>query len=238
MSRLVDKLQTRCARCRLRLTLCLCDQFPDFEELKTSLTLLIHRHEGKTTTNTGLLACEVLPDSRVLWRGVQSFEGKPSWFERDQVYSPQSTPLFLFPSAEATVMDFSWRALRRRENPHERFTLIVPDGSWGQASKVGKREPALEGVMRVVLPPGPESEYHLRREPHRHFVSTFEAIARAMGVLEGPMVQEKLEALFRKFVGRQLWSRGDLTAEQVLGGIPEAAIIERKKSGFPKGSTQ
>jgi glutamine phosphoribosylpyrophosphate amidotransferase len=65
-------------------------------------------------------------------------------------------------------------------------------------------------------------------------VCTFEAIARILGVIEGATVQQELEVLFRKFVGRQLWSRGDLQADEVVGGIPEAAIHERQVSGFPK----
>jgi DTW domain-containing protein YfiP len=241
MSRLLKKLQTRCSRCRLRPALCLCSEFPTLDSLRTELRLLIHRYEGNTTTNTGLLACEVIPGSRVLWRGWIPEERSDAvessadpWLQPEELFSEGRTPLLLFPEVGAQVVDESWMLLRRERNPEEKFTLLVPDGSWRQAKRVGRREPALTGVTRVTLRPGPPSEYQLRREPHPSFVCTFEAIARILGVIEGGSVQAQLETLFRKFVGRQLWSRGDLQSSEVVGGIPEAAIYERKVSGFPK----
>jgi DTW domain-containing protein YfiP len=102
--------------------------------------------------------------------------------------------------------------------------LVVPDGSWRQARKAVGREPGLQGLRRVKLPAGgPPSEYRLRVEPNEHSVCTFEAIARALGVLEGRETQDQLEALFRVSVGRTLWSRGMIKAEEVPGGIPPGA---------------
>ena len=227
----------------MRPTLCLCPEFPALRALRTQLRLLIHRYEGNTTTNTGLLACELVEGSSVLWRGVNPKEGggpdgirqDEPWISPEELFTPGRTPLLLFPEPGAQVVDSAWMEGRLRANPLEKFTLIVPDGSWRQARRVGRREQALAGVARVTLPPGPPSEYRLRREPHPSFVCTFEAIARILGVIEGVAVQEQLELLFRKFVGRQLWSRGDLQADEVPGGIPEAAIRERQVSGFPKG---
>jgi len=242
MNRLIEKLQTRCTRCRLRPTLCLCAEFPSFRNLRTELRLLIHRYEGNTTTNTGLLACEVMPESKVLWRGWKPDVENPiaptpqtePWLTDEELFTPGRTPLFLFPESDAQVVSAEWMHQRLQANPHEKFTLLVPDGSWRQARRVGRREPALAGVTRVTLPPGPPSEYQLRREPQDSFVCTFEAIARILGVLEGPTVQHELEVLFRKFVGRQLWTRGDLQAHEVEGGIPPIAVRERQISGFPE----
>jgi DTW domain-containing protein YfiP len=221
--------------------LCLCSEFPRFSSLRTELRLLIHRYEGNTTTNTGLLACELVPDSRVLWRGWKPEEAEAfapgreePWLSPSELFTEGRTPLLLFPEPGAQIVDSSWIERRMAVDPQEKFTLLVPDGSWRQAKRVGRREPALKDVIRVTLPPGPPSEYRLRREPHPSFVCTFEAIARILGVIEGATVQQELEVLFRKFVGRQLWSRGDLQADEVVGGIPEAAIHERQVSGFPK----
>ncbi len=240
MGRFSEKLQSRCERCRLRPTLCLCSELPRLQPshgLTTELRLLIHRYEGNTTTNTGLLACELIPGSKVLWRGgiggPESPDSDP-WIPREELISEGRTPLFLFPEPGAQVLDSDWIGRRRMQNPDERFTLLVPDGSWRQARRVGRREPALQGVTRIVLPPGPPSEYRLRREPRVDFVCTFEAIARVLGVIEGVRIQEEMELVFRKFIGRQLWSRGDLRADEVVGGIPEAAINERRLSGYPR----
>jgi len=234
MSRFTEKLQTRCTRCRLRPSLCLCQDFPAFAGLRTELRLIIHRYEGNTTTNTGLLACEILPGSKVLWRGAKPGESEDPWIRSSELVCEGRTPLLLFPEDSAEVVDDKWVEKRRSLSPSEKFTLIVPDGSWRQARRVGRREPALAGMTRVTLPPGPPSEYRLRREPQARFVSTFEAIARVLGAIDGPQVRHELETIFRKFVGRHLWSRGDLEAHEVPGGIPESAIHERQVSGFPR----
>ncbi len=228
-SRLAEKLKTRCPRCRLRPTLCLCSEFPVIPLQRTELCLVIHRQEGKSTTNTGLLAVEILPGSRVLWRGGREDPALTS----EQLFSPGLEPLLLFPGEGAEVVDSEWLARELHQEPKRRFTLIVPDGTWGQASRVGRREPALAGVRRVTLAPGPLSEYRLRREHDDAYVCTFEAIARLLGVLEGPAARASLEELFRKFVGRQLWGAGKLKEQDVPGGIPEAALKERAVSGYP-----
>jgi DTW domain-containing protein YfiP len=103
--------------------------------------------------------------------------------------------------------------------------LIVPDGSWRQARKAVVREPDLASARKVMLPAGgPPSEYQLRAEPDEQSVCTYEAVARAFGVLEGAQVQVELERLFRVMVGRSLWARGMIQADQVPGGIPERAL--------------
>jgi DTW domain-containing protein YfiP len=62
--------------------------------------------------------------------------------------------------------------------------------------------------------------YRLRHHPDPRFVATFEAVARALGILEGPAVQADLERVFQVVVERMLWSRGRLATERVTGGIP------------------
>ena len=73
--------------------------------------------------------------------------------------------------------------------------------------------------------------YRLRSESHPAGLATIEAIARAMGILEGPHVQEALERVFRAMVERTLWVRGSLAAEEVTGGIPEGATRHDPRSG-------
>jgi YD repeat-containing protein len=49
-----------------------------------------------------------------------------------------------------------------------------------------------------------------------------EAIARAMGILEGPLVREALERVFRAMVERTLWSRGAIAA-----GVKRQSLDDR-----------
>jgi DTW domain-containing protein YfiP len=75
-----------------------------------------------------------------------------------------------------------------------------------------RRIPALACLPRLALPPGPPSAYRLRVEPHPEGLATFEAIARALGILEGPedgpRIQAALERPFLAMVAGTLRTRG------------------------------
>lgn len=211
------KTRDRCSGCRMRQTLCVCNVLPRFQ-LDTRLVVFMHCFEAKTTTNTARLACMALPNSEIRLRGL------PNQRVSDEgLHKPESKSLLLYPSEVA--VELTPEFVRELKQP---VTLIVPDGSWRQAARTIKREPALEGVTHVKLPPGPASMFQLRRAPQPHFVSTYESIARAVGILEGPVrgpqIQQELEQAFAIMVERTLWSRGYLPLEKCKYPIPEEAL--------------
>jgi DTW domain-containing protein YfiP len=175
---------------------------------RTRVVLFIHRFEHRKPTNTGLLAASCLVGSEVHVRGDKSDTAAPF------VCPEGSRPLVLFPYEGATPLD-------QVEPADAPVTLIVPDGSWRQASKVYKRVPGLAELPCVALPPGPPSIYRLRTEAHADGLSTIEAIARALGILEGVDVQRALERVFLAMVERTLWARGTVPRTAVTSGIPE-----------------
>jgi DTW domain-containing protein YfiP len=188
-------------------SLCVCALVPRVET-RTRLVLFIHRAEVRKPTNTGLLAALCLPNHEVVIRGhVESPSAPFAWDPA------QSQPLLLFPHEDAAPLD----AHRRDARP---VTLIVPDGTWRQASKVRNRVPGLRDVPCVALPRGAPSTYRLRAEAHDTGLATIEAIARAMGVLEGAHVERALLHVFHAMVERTLWSRGEVEADEVTGGVP------------------
>ena len=193
--------------------LCVCALIPRLET-RTRLVLFIHRYEDRKSTNTGRLAAECLPNSEVIVRGHES-QPTPTF-----AWDPSTQPLFLFPAREGEVAtpitDFA--GISRA------VTLIVPDGTWRQASKVRNRVAGLRDVPCVSLPPGEPSIYRLRFEAHESGLATIEAIARAMDVLEGRHVGRALDLVFRAMVERTLWTRGEIETADVTGGIPEGAM--------------
>ena len=112
---------------------------------------------------------------------------------------------------------------------------MVPDGTWRQASKVRQRVPGLRDVPCVSLPPDEPSIYRLRAEAHGHGLATIEAIARALGILEGLHVRHALEQVFRAMVERTLWSRGELATADVTGGVPAGAMRHDPRSALARG---
>ena len=111
--------------------------------------------------------------------------------------------------------------LTRAHARHKPVALVVPDGTWQQAARMTRKVPWLAALPTVTLPPGPASRYRLRTEPKPQGLATLEAIAWALGLLEGPEVQQELERVLRLMVDRTLFSRGQLARHRVLGGLPK-----------------
>lgn len=201
--------------------LCICGLVPRLET-RTRLVLVLHRDEERKPTNTGQLAARALVGSSIVVTGDRDRPLPPSLFHDDE------QPLLLFPGeGAAPITDFA--------SSKKPVALVVPDGTWRQARKVGARVPALAGVPRVTLPPGPDTTYRLRTETKEGGLATLEAIARAFAVLEGPergtLVEEALLGVFRVMVDRTLWLRGALRDDDVCGGIPEAARLRDPRRG-------
>ena len=192
-------------------------------ETRTRVVLFLHRAEDRKSTNTGRLATECLVNSEVQIRGYQSHP-TPRF-----VCDPTSQPLLLFPDEGAIPLTrFPSAAFDRP------VVLVVPDGTWRQASKVRNRVPGLKELPCVSLPPDVPSIYRLRAEAHEHGLATMEAIARAMGILEGAHVRVALEHVFRAMVERTLWARGEVESADVTGGVPEGAMRHDPRSGLAR----
>ncbi len=86
-------------------------------------------------------------------------------------------------------------------------TLIVPDGSWRQASKMPRREPMLRDVPRVKLPPLSPRTPELRKETKDNGLATFVAIAHALGVIEDPAIERALLTFYDIVADRILRAR-------------------------------
>ena len=197
----------------------------DLSQMRTHVVILMHVREVPLPTSTARLMVRALQNSEIRLRGVPD---QPLKTEGLVVSERQS--LLLYPSDEA--LELNAETLSRFDRP---ITLIVPDGSWRQARKVAVREPSLHGLPQVKLPAGPPSRYRLRKEPNEQSVSTFEAIARALGIIEGAAVQTQLEDLFDMRVERTLWSRGMLKEEECRFGIPQAAYDAFRVAGCRGG---
>jgi DTW domain-containing protein YfiP len=214
---------SRCARCRMHSSLCVCALIPTLAT-RTRLVLVIHRAEDRKPTNTGRLAAEAMPGSRVIVRGRAT---EP---QDELVFCEGTRPLFLFPHDDAVPL----AKLASVAGDDRPVTLIVPDGNWRQASKVRNRVAGMRDVPCVSLPVGEPSIYRLRLEAHPFGLATLEAIARSLRILEGdagPQVERALLHVFRAMVERTLWSRGDFETGDVTGGIPEGTLRHDPRSG-------
>lgn len=204
----------RCPRCEIRKPLCFCDLIPSVE-LTTRVIILMHTSEEVLTSNTAKLAANSLTNSEIRIHGRQHERMSTEGLVQDG-----RTSLILFPSPHAKVLTAEFVATL--QNP---INLIVPDANWRQTTKFVRHDPCLVGIQQVKLPPGPVSEYYLRTQSSPQNLCTLEAIARALGILESPDAQQKLETVMKVLVERTLWSRGLLKADQcTVAGIPKEAL--------------
>ena len=184
----------------MRQELCDCAELP---RLKTQLKIcvLVHPKEVLRPTNTGRLAHLCLENSEYIERthgDLSSYEPDP--FKRaENVWT-------LFPSEDSLAITDSQVQSELSRGPS---TLIVPDASWKQASKMVNHIPSLHHSRKLKLPPSSfVSQYFLRRIDDLSRLSTLESIALALGFLEGEHVRDALLRAQGLMVIRTLKARG------------------------------
>jgi hypothetical protein len=88
--------------------------------------------------------------------------------------------------------------------PGQTLTLIVIDGTWSQARSLLRSNPALAALPRVAFAPRKLSEYRIRRQPAELCVSTIEALAEVLSIIEPPGLSfERLLDPFQAMVKQQ-----------------------------------
>jgi len=161
---------------------------------RTHVVFLQHPREARVPVGTARMAHLSLPGSELLV-GVR-FEDHPR--VRELLASPGTA--LLFPGDDSIDP-------RSLEAPLR--TLFVVDGTWSQARKVVRENPALGRLPRIGVVPEVAGRYRIRREPAEHCMSTVEAVSVVLGAIEGD--PERFRALMRPFdfmVERQLvWAR-------------------------------
>lgn len=205
------KVRDPCPICAVSRILCLCDSVPRID-LQTKIALVIHHRELSRNSNTGLLALRALVNSEVRIRG----EAREALDLRDLLI-PQYRTFLFFPCADAVELDRTVVIQDRRP-----IQLIVPDGTWRQARKILSRHPELKELPRVKISTPNQSTFQLRAQSRPERMATLQAIAQALGVIEGDSVRAELMKLYDKKIERTLIGRGILRAK---GALEEVSVV-------------
>lgn len=226
---------SRCERCRLMRADCLCALIPRVET-RTRVVLILHQLEDGKTSNTGRLALRCLPNSALVIRGDRSRATGTSDLlagargggegtrdgERDRAaagaapdWSAHGDPVLLFPHPDARPLE-DWRDNGRP------VTLLVPDGTWRQGQRVRHRIPGLTTVPCARIARVAPSTYRLRTSADPRRLATLEAIAEALGVLEGEAPRRALLDIFDVMVERALRLRYRSAARPAPAASPSA----------------
>jgi DTW domain-containing protein YfiP len=189
-------------------SLCICGLLPRIAT-RTRVVLVLHQLELNKPTNTGVVAARCLENSAMVYRGRapdQAGSAPPG-----PIVTDGAQGVVLFPHPEATPLA-DWRG--------RDVVLVVPDGTWSQAASTRRRLPELAALPCVSLPPPAHDVDRLRAPPRPGRMATLEAVAVALGILEGPAVEEALMRVYRTMTDRTLWTNGRIKTEDVTGGIP------------------
>jgi DTW domain-containing protein YfiP len=177
-----DPGHERCERCLFQRRLCLCEAIPVLPT-RTRVVIVRHHLERWRSSNSGRLAHLALPNSVLVDHGGG---GNPA------VFPALDGAWLLYPEGEVL-----------REAPAEPpRQLVVLDATWSQARRMYRKLGALRGLPVLRLPEAPMPAARLRESPGEGRVSTIEAIARALRILEGGEAPAALERLFAAAVER------------------------------------
>ncbi len=174
---------TRCPDCLLLVRLCMCAEIVP-QATRTHVVILRHVGEESRASNTGRIAAKALRDAQLIDHGrvdapVATLAPMPGTW----LVWPEGPPAHVAPTP-----------------PPAR--LIFVDATWQQARRMRQRLPFLRGLPVLALPVADVPEARLRASPGRGRVSTIEAIALALRLVEGEAPAAELERLFAIMVER------------------------------------
>lgn len=142
-----------------------------------------HHLERWRSSNSGRLAHLALTNSVIVEHGG---EGGPA------VLPPLEGAWLVYPEGEP-------RTVAPVPPPRQ---LVFLDATWSQARRMYRKLDALRGLPILRLPDAPMPAARLRESPGQGRVSTIEAVARALRLIEGEAPAAALEALFALAVQR------------------------------------
>lgn len=183
----------RCLRCWVLLRFCACDVLQPVPA-KTPFLVVRHARESPKSTNSVRWACLVLPRCEVL--------DYRSRAEAASLAVTRPGDCLLYPEESAAAL--SPIAVQR---------VIVLDGTWRQTRRMLRALPGLAELPRLAVPPRPAGR-RLRAAPKTEALSTLEAMAGAVRVIESEALADDLLRIHDALVERVLRARGRPGREQ------------------------
>jgi DTW domain-containing protein YfiP len=169
----------RCPRCLFQRRVCLCASIPRIAN-PTRVVIVRHHLERFRSSNSGRLAQLALANCEIVEHGGTAGVAKLPALDGACLVYPLGSPAVPVP------------------RPSQ---IVVLDATWSQARRMYRKLDALRGLPIWRLPeaamPG-----RLREAPAAGFVSTIEAIAGALAVVDGDHISRPLYELFQLAVER------------------------------------
>ena len=180
-----EKSSTFCVHCWLPLNHCLCNGLVSiFHE--TYIQVFVHRKEWGRSSNTGHLL--PLHSNRISLH-VHGEKNRPTAWQR---VAAQPKTCLLFPFEDVPTL--------KHEDVTSIERLIIVDGNWRQSRNMAKRCRQAGPTLVRKLQHASQSGFHLRRQSEPHRLSTFEAAAFSLSILEGIDPETDLLPTLKRYV--------------------------------------
>lgn len=220
--------KTRCPRCRLIPSHCMCAWRPELSA-RAGVCLLMAEFEALKPSNTGWLIADVLPDTHAYtWSRLQA---DPALLAL--LCDPQWQPCVVFPgefAAPERVVTDVWMQPVGDANTHakgntdpsapiaatppaRRPLFVLLDGTWSEARKMFRKSPYLDALPVLSLQPEQLSRYRLRRSTHAHHFCTAEVAALCLALAGDTQAAHTLDAYLDVFSTRYLQARQSVPAD-------------------------
>ena len=164
--------RTLCIHCNFALNTCICSAITNINN-KVTVIILQHPSEEKIAKNTAKLLNLCLTDCQII-KG-----------ENNDDFSilktlPVSSTVLLYPNENAINLDDNAEQASINNITH----LIVVDGTWKKAYKILQLTPLLNQFKTVSFKQLPKNRYAIRKAPRADSLSTLEAVAHSLLLIE------------------------------------------------------
>ncbi len=190
---------SRCERCRVPFSHCLCPWLPTIES-DCGVCLLMHDIEPLKPSNTGWLIADVVRDTFAFTWQRTGVDPRLLALLAD----PQWQPLVIFPGEYAE----SRRVVEQVERENvKRPLFILLDATWTEARKMFRKSPYLDGLPVLSLRPEVLSRYRLRRSTRSDHLCTAEVAALCLDLAGDSAAANTLDALLDVFTEHYLGAK-------------------------------
>ena len=220
-----------CQDCYRPCEVCWCKYLPNPPiTCKTKVIVLQHPRESRRAIRTcRMLELGLRPGSCLVFEGT-SFTCENSSPVSSLLTQPNT--FLLYPGKEAKCLNHLC-LMKDKQDSGDALTLVLLDGSWREAKAILRNSPLLLTLPRLTLKAGQPSEYVVRSQPALGGLSTLEAAARAIEVLEQqPGLVDALLAPLRALCNTQI-HHGEVQHQPSLFKAENAAYV-KKKPQYPE----
>ncbi|TMO81090.1 DTW domain-containing protein [Pseudoalteromonas sp. S3776] len=161
-----------CERCKFTPSTCICKAVSRINN-KVRVIILQHPSEEKIAKNTAKLV-------NLSLTGCEIVKGENNNDFAILKSLPLESTVLLYPNEQAINLDEKARSAVINNITH----LIVIDGTWKKAYKILQLTPLLSKFKTVSFKQLPKNRYAIRKAPRADSLSTLEAVAHSLSLLE------------------------------------------------------